>query len=144
MDWSSLIRASNGLEVIAVALIIGVLGPFSIAWYTNRQRQQERAEDKRDREQVATRAEVAATKVSQVATALSESNTTTTDRLKEISDTGKATHQLVNNDRSIDKTYIAKLTKVIARLLPDDADAQAAAEEAQADADRLPKPIDKT
>jgi type II secretory pathway pseudopilin PulG len=68
---------------------------------------------------------------------------TTTPLLQEISATGKATHNLVNNDRSIDKTYIAKLTRVIAKLLPDDPDAKAAAVEAQNEADRLPKPIDK-
>jgi hypothetical protein len=126
-------------SVVQVALVVGFfgfIGPLTIAWYTARQRRRERKEDKADREAVSRQAE-------NVAVLLAENTKTTTPLLQEISDTGKATHQLVNNDRSIDKTYIAKLTKIVARLLPDDPDAQAAAHEAQADADRLPKPIDK-
>jgi len=126
-----------GAYLVAVAIISGFVGPFLLAMYAARQRRRERLEDQADRLAVRTAAEG-------VATQLVETAAATAPLLQEISDTGKATHQLVNNDRSIDKTYIAKLTKVIAKLLPDDADAQAAAHEAQADADRLPKPIDKT
>lgn len=125
-----------GAFLIAIAIISGFIGPFALAMYAARQRRRERAEDKADRAVVSAAAEA-------VATTLVETAAATTPLLKEISDTGKATHQLVNNDRSIDKTYIAKLTKVIAKLLPDDEDARVAAHEAQADADRLPKPIDK-
>lgn len=125
-----------GASLVAVAIISGFVGPFGLAVYAARQRRRERLEDKTDRLAVQHAAE-------EVATQLVDTAAKTAPLLQEISDTGKATHQLVNNDRSIDKTYIAKLTKVIARLLPDDEDAAAAAHEAQADADRLPKPIDK-
>lgn len=66
---------------------------------------------------------------------------TTTPLLEEISTTGKATHVLVNNDRSIASARIAALTKLVARLLPDDQDAQEEARAAQDEADRLPKPV---
>ena len=66
---------------------------------------------------------------------------TTTPLLQEISTTGKATHTLVNNDRSVALTRIAALTKLVARLLPNDAEAQNEAKAAQEEADRLPKPV---
>jgi hypothetical protein len=65
---------------------------------------------------------------------------TTTPLLEEISKTGKATHTLVNNDRSVALSRIAALTKLVARLLPNDKEAQAEAVAAQEEADRLPKP----
>jgi hypothetical protein len=65
---------------------------------------------------------------------------TTAPLLEEISKTGKATHVLVNNDRSVALTRIAALTKLVARLLPNDTDAQTEAKAAQEEADRLPKP----
>jgi hypothetical protein len=63
----------------------------------------------------------------------------TTPLLQEISKTGQATHVLVNNDRSILKARIADLTRLVARLMPEDADAAAAAAEAQKDVDRSPR-----
>lgn len=77
------------------------------------------------------------TKLDEVATAAKS----TGDVLVEISKTGQATHSMVNNDRSIDKTNIARLTRMIAKLLPGDVEAEADAQAAQAEADRYPKPI---
>jgi len=153
---------ANAVSLVLVALIVGIFGfagPIIVQRIQNSQRQKERREDKADRDAVAQQAQVAADKLvtsqtetadklvksnADVAAKLVENADATTPLLQEISKTGLATHQLVNNDRSIDKTYIAKLTLIIARLLPDDGDAQAAALEAKNDASRLPKPIDKT
>src|ERR1700730_558883 len=133
-----------GIYLVAVAVISGLIGPLALAWYTARERRRERQEDKDDRALVAAAAEKAAKNAEMAAQKLTETAEATTDTLAEISTTGKATHNLVNNDRSIDKTYIAKLTRLVAKLLPDDIDAQSAAVEAQKEADRLPKPIRKS
>lgn len=88
-------------------------------------------------------AATAQTSALEAAKQLVEVARTTAPILQEISDTGKATHNLVNNDRSIDKTNIARLTGLVAKLLPDDADAQIAAADAQTEANRYPKPTIK-
>jgi hypothetical protein len=75
---------------------------------------------------------------------LVEAARTSAPILNSIKETGEATHQLVNNDRSIDKTNIARLTRLIAKLLPNDLEAEAAAVEAQNEANRYPKPESKT
>lgn len=84
------------METIAVALIVGVIGPVIMASLANRHRRAEREEDRADRAQVA--ADVAAVQV-----ALAESDGATSQKLAELHDQGVEIHGLVNSNLSTAK-----------------------------------------
>jgi hypothetical protein len=144
--------AQYGWALVAVAFITGIFG-FGGPWWLQRgataQRNRERAEDKADREAVAARAQEvalqaveAAKRVSDTADLLVESNNKvaqaaieandhTQGTLKEIKTTGEHTLTIVNSEKSRMVVRLAKQARLIARLMPDDNEAQLIAAEAE-------------
>lgn len=57
------------------------------------------------------------------------------DKLKQISAVGVATHKIVNNQRTVMTNALAVALETIAKLMPDDEEAQLAAKRARRDAD---------
>lgn len=115
-----------------VALFItAIAAPFVANWQNNRIAVAREQRDNARQDRVAAIAVKAAKKVQQVATTLEKSNKTTTAQGAEVLAVSKATHAIVNNQRTQMLRQIAVLTRAAASDHPTDkvlAEAAAAAE----------------
>lgn len=137
---------ANAVSLVLVALIVGVFGfagPIIVQRSANKQREKERREDKADRAALIESTNKAATTLvesnKKVAAAAIEAGDRTLGTLQEIKLTGEATHTIVNSEKSKMVVRLAKQARLIARLMPDDAEAQTIASEAEKEEAALSK-----
>lgn len=143
----------TGGSIVVVALIVGLsgfAGPVLVQRMANKQRQRERFEDKADRDAVAKKAETAANKLvasneevrvaaKEIGDAAKEVGEKTMGTLHEIKQTGEHTLTIVNSEKSKMVVRLAKQARLIARLMPDDTEAQLIANEAEKEEASLSK-----